>query len=161
MKKSKKKSLFVTQDVIQKLTGFQGMRMEVDGILDNIFDVDPTLPPPSQVFVKGCVTMINYAGSAAEIAAVAIREPGGATSVLGNENLQGPGDIFTNNLREYQVMFETASNHNQGVVVEIEGTMIQQMTLIRCACPCKDRFTTDFFPNTDGVADGVDSLDTL
>lgn len=158
MKKSKKKSLFVTPDVIGKLTRFEGLRIEVDSILDDIFDVDLDLPPLPKVFVKGCVTMINYAGSAAEIAGVAVREPGGDTSVLGNENLQGPGDIFTNNLGEYQALFETASNYNQGVVIEIEGTIIQQMTLIRCACPCKKKFVTDVFPNTDGVADGVDGL---
>lgn len=158
MKKSKKKSLFVTPDVIRKLTRFQGLRIEVDGIFDDIFDADLDLPPLPKVFLKGCVTLINYAGPDAEIAGVAIREPGGATSVLGNENLQGPGDVFTNNLSDYQRLFETASNYNQGVVIEIQGTLIQQMTLIRCACPCEDRFVTDVFPHPDGIADGVDGL---
>jgi hypothetical protein len=158
MKKSKKKSVFVTSTTVQRLARLEGLQLPADNIFDDLFDIDLDLPPPPRRIVKGCVTMINYAGPSAEISGVAVREPGGDTSVLGDESLQGPGDIFTGNLSAYQALFEQASNFNQGVVIAMEGAQIIQMTLIRCACPCKEKFVTDTFPNTDGVAGGLDGL---
>lgn len=160
MKKSKK-TVFVTPSAIKKLTRLQGLRIHPDSILDDLFDVDFEIPPPEKFFFRGCVTMILYAGSSPEILAVVVREPGGDSIALVAGDLTGPGEFQTDNLSDYRALFETASNFGHGVLLEVEGTTIQQIVLIRCVCPCEKKFIADFFPDledTGGVADGVDSL---
>ncbi len=157
MKKSKKR-VFVTPAAVKKLTGLQGTSFPQDGILDHIFNNGPDKEDEARpVFVKGCVTMLHYAASSTDIVAVLVREPGGDTRMLSTDSLEGPGDLLANNLGDYRELLEKAADFGHGVFIETSQNEIQQITLIRCACPCKKRFVTDFFPEPDGLADPVDS----
>ena len=152
-KKNNEKRIRITPQLIETLSRARGMTLDPTDLQDGL---DPNVDGLPE-FAYGCVDVMTYDGTPARLTSIELL---GAFGQIDRLVASGSDGFLTENLDDYGSIFERAADHGHEVTVKIGFDSILQITVRRCGCPCDKRHASDY-PDEDGIAGGVDSVDRL
>jgi hypothetical protein len=151
----KPKTVRISRALIRRLSQAESLELP----LDDIAGLDPD-DFPFEVY-EHCVDGLSYGSSSSDLLAVLLKpNPGSGRSFFVARDPTGSSSILVTNLNDYREVFEQAVNYGHGIKCRVSLNRIEELVLLRCACPCDAEHASYHPDNQDsgGLADGIDHI---